>query len=196
MTLIPLLLVAVALGTDAMSVAIGIGMSGIKRRDILLLSAVVSLFHVLMPLIGLYLGLILGSIVGQYAAVVGAGILVLIGVQMVWTHLPERNTRVISWSDWRRGSVPPSPSEVYVPTVSGVVMLAGGVSLDALSVGFGLGAIKVNLLLAVVTMGLVAGVMTAAGLVFGRRLGRWLGEKAGVVGGLMLVLIGVRMIVL
>ncbi|NPV26712.1 MAG: manganese efflux pump [Firmicutes bacterium] len=198
MNLSTLLLVAIALGTDALSVAIGIGISGIRRRDIALLSGVISFFHVLMPLIGLFLGSVLGVMIGQYAALIGAGGLVLIGLQMVWHHLPEQAPTVVSWQEWRErsGRVAVTATRCYAPTLGGMVVLAGSVSLDALSVGFSLGTIRVNLPFAVMTMGVVAGLMTVVGLVFGRRLGGWLGEKAGVVGGAILVLIGVRMLLL
>ena len=70
-----------------------------------------------------------------------------------------------------------------------LVVLAGSVSLDALSVGFGLGTMGVNLWLTVAFFGTAAGLMTAAGFLFGKRLGRWLGSKADFVGAIILLLI-------
>lgn len=194
MKVVTLLLVAIALGTDAMSVAIGIGMKGISRRNIIILSGVISVFHVIMPLIGLYLGSILGVIIGQYAAMIGAAILVFIGLQMVWNHLPSQSNQVMPWPK-KSVRLPASLQQGFVATFSNVTVLAGSVSLDALSVGFSLGTVQVNLMLTVIIMGLVAGIMTAVGLMFGRRLGGWLGENAGVIGGVILIGIGIKMLV-
>ena len=49
-----ILIMAVALGLDAFSLGIGIGMKGIRLRDVLRISLVTALFHVIMPLIGMY----------------------------------------------------------------------------------------------------------------------------------------------
>ena len=73
-------------------------------------------------------------------------------------------------------------------------MLAGSVSMDALSVGFSLGTFKANLGTTVLVMGIVSGVMTAAGFLFGRQLGSWLGTKAQALGGVVLLIIGVRLL--
>jgi len=69
------------------------------------------------------------------------------------------------------------------------------VSMDALSVGFTLGTRQVNLLFTAGIIGAVAGMMAFTGLVFGRFLGGRIGGKAQLLGGLVLVIIGVKMII-
>lgn len=54
--LVTILIMAVALGLDAFSLGIGIGMKGIRLRDVLRISIVTALFHIIMPLIGMYMG--------------------------------------------------------------------------------------------------------------------------------------------
>ena len=51
-----ILVMAVALGMDAFSLGIGIGLEGIRRLDVLRLSAMIALFHILMPLGGMVMG--------------------------------------------------------------------------------------------------------------------------------------------
>lgn len=70
--------VAIALGADAFSLSLAIGLSGIKKHMMVRLSLVVAVFHVVMPLGGMMLGQALGSILGRYASIIGA--LVLIGL--------------------------------------------------------------------------------------------------------------------
>lgn len=182
MTLPTVLLVSLALGTDALSLAIGIGLSGIAGRQIALISGTVSLFHVFMPLIGLTLGSLLDKAVGQLASYIGAGVLIFIGLQML--------------KEGVGGDREPSPlgkkGTVYTG-LGGLAVLAASVSLDALTVGFGLGTLRAGLAVTVLIMGAVAGLMTAAGFLLGSRMGSWLGEKAQAVGGLILILIGIKM---
>lgn len=192
------LLVSVALGIDAFSVAIGLGLMGVKVREILLVAGVVSLFHVFMPLTGLYLGGYLGSIAGPVASLIGAMVLVAIGLNICWESLRDMG--------WLQGAGRKAEDgEKTAPKGNGLtvdfrnpvslVVMAGSVSLDALSVGFGLGTLKVDLWLTVLTMGIVAGLMTATGMAFGKGLHKIVGEKAGILSGIILVVIGLRILI-
>jgi len=195
MTTLTLLFVAVALGTDAFSMAVGIGTCGMVRgRRILLVAGVVAVFHVIMPLIGLFLGSLLGRVMGDVAAVIGAIILVLIGLHMVKEGLKGEHRELLPGGMAQVAGADKCDSRPLVITSGwGLMALAVGVSLDALTVGFGLGTIAVNISLTVITLGLVAGLMTVAGLVFGRHLGEWFGDKAVILGGVILIGIGVHM---
>lgn len=179
MSLFTLIVLAVALGTDAFSLCVGIGLAGVNRRQIIIVSLTVLVFHIAMPLIGWFVGEFAGSLLGRVAAILGSLLLVYLGVKMIW-------------ETWRPRSEQ-TPARVNVST-GGVLLLGASVSMDALSVGFTLGAHQVNLLLTAGIIGIVAGIMTFTGLVFGRFLGSWVGEKAQLLGGLVLIGIGVKMI--
>lgn len=193
MTLATVFLVAIALGTDAFSMAIGIGLTGIRWRRIALISGVVSLFHIFMPLTGLFLGSLLGRAVGQIASYIGAVVLLFIGLQMLREGFGEAGS-MFKVGPARKSAAPGSAPTLQVYSgVWALLVLAGSVSLDALTVGFGLGTLQANLTLTVLIMGLVAGLMTAAGFILGNNMGSWLGEKAQIVGGIILIIIGIRM---
>lgn len=192
MSLFTLLLVAVALGTDAFALAIGIGMTGISRGMILTVSAVVCLFHIFSPLIGLGVGMVFGKLVGNVATFIGAVVLVVIGLNMLWKVIKERNGHR-SFQEARQEMNQKKKEAKALESFWGLMLLAGSVSIDALSVGFGLGALKAQIVGTVLTIGLVAGSMTAAGFYLGRGLGRWLGEKAEIVGGIILTAVGIRL---
>lgn len=193
MTLATVLLVAVALGTDAFSMAIGIGLTGIRWRRIAMISGIVSLFHIFMPLTGLFLGSLLGKAVGQLASYIGAVVLIFIGIQMLREGFGE-DTGIMNFGVARKTIQVQGPYPVQVYSgLWAMLVLAGSVSLDALTVGFGLGTLKANLALTVLIMGAVAGIMTATGFILGKRMGSWLGEKAQIVGGIILTIIGVKM---
>lgn len=76
----------------------------------------------------------------------------------------------------------------------GIILLGATVSLDALSVGFTLGFQQASLGLAALVIGVVAGAMTYIGLGFGRRIEGWLGHRAVMMGGVVLVFIGFDML--
>lgn len=178
MDYLTLIFLAVALGTDAFSLCVGIGLAGVTRKQILLISMTVLLFHIFMPLAGWFAGGYAGSLLGRAAAVAGSLLLVYLGVRMIrdaWLN----NGKAAPWAaDFK---------------LWGLLLLGTSVSIDALSVGFTLGIHRVNLLLTAGIIGLVAGLMAVAGLIFGRFLGRWIGAKAQLAGGLVLVGIGVKL---
>jgi putative Mn2+ efflux pump MntP len=186
------LLVSIALGIDAFSVAISIGLTGIRRMDVYLVSGVVTLFHVLMPLVGLNMGTYLGRIAGPMASTVGAFVLITIGLHTLWTSMQKMGI-IKSTATGRKP--PEKRGLINISNPVSLVLMAASVSLDALTVGFGLGTLKVDLILTVITMGVVAGLMTASGLYFGKRLNVSFGEKAEVLGGLILVIIGLKFLI-
>lgn len=185
MNLLSILPVSVALGIDAMSLAVSIGLAGIRRREFYLVTGIVTVFHVLMPILGLSLGTYLGRLAGPLASIIGALALIAIGLSTIWGSIQELRGRVRE----------PRARDKWMLTLTNpasLVLLASSVSLDALTVGFGLGALQVELLLTVLTMGIVAGLMTATGLIFGKRLNHKFGEKAEVLAGVILVLVGIK----
>jgi len=181
------LLVSFALGIDAFSVAVGIGLSGVKKRQMLTVSSTVTFFHIFMPLLGLSLGSYLGRLAGPMAGSIGALVLMTIGLSAVWNSLKDIRPAA---ADQRR----PSSQPLDVANPANLVLMGASVSLDALTVGFGLGALRVDLLLTVMTMGMVAGLMTMSGLLFGRRLNKAFGPRAGLAGGLILVAVGFKLL--
>ncbi|MGI6551797.1 MAG: manganese efflux pump MntP family protein [Bacillota bacterium] len=195
MTFYSLLLVAAALGADAFSMAVGLGLSGLRRRQLYLFAGAVALFHVLMPLTGLWLGSLLGKAIGRWAGYLGALVLVFIGLHMLKEGWTGPQAPLTGFQAAKKTFLGEKAPDLRVLTGAGaVLLLAGSVSVDALTVGFGLGVLKANLLLSVLTMGAVAGIMTVMGLFFGQRLGRWLGGKAQLLGGIVLIAIGLKMI--
>lgn len=177
MTIMTLLALAVALGSDAFSLCVGIGMAGVTRRQIAIISVTVLLFHIFMPLLGWFAGGFLGAKLGRAAGIAGAALLVYLGGKMILDVL-------------RPGQEEP---KFIITNTGGLLLLSASVSLDALSVGFTLGTQQVSMALAAGIIGLVAGIMTLAGLTLGRYIGNWIGDKAQLVGGIILAGIGIRL---
>lgn len=175
MSLPALFLLAVALGTDAFSLCLGIGMTGVRPAQVLAISATVFFFHVAMPLIGFQAGEIAGLFLGRPATMGGALILFYLGLRMIWEAFKCEDPPDVLLNGW------------------GLFLLGASVSMDALSVGFTMGILRANLLFAVLVFGVVAGMMTLGGLLLGRLVGCWVGKRSRLFGGLILLGIGAKL---
>ncbi len=172
--LLTVLVIAVALGMDAFSLGIGIGLRGIRKLDILKLSFIIALFHVLMPLGGMYTGQYFSTLLGDVATRAGGALLLLLGGHMVYSSL--RGEEVQSF-DHR--------------TFWGMLVFALSVSIDSFSVGVSLGMFATDVLLTVLLFGLFGGLMSILGLMLGRKVSRGLGEYGEACGGVILFAFGV-----
>jgi len=183
-----ILLVAIALGTDAFSLALCLALDKRSRGQLFLLPFFVAIFHIFMPLIGLWLGDFLGKSMGKTAAFIGALVLIFIGLQMLKDAWEKRSSGISC------PNVKPLKQNSFPVGLWALMLISLSVSLDALTAGLGLGVMHVNLMLTVVTVGIVAGLMTFLGLAFGNKLGTWLGVKANFFGGTILIIIGIAMV--
>ena len=185
--------VAIALGADAFSLSLAIGLAGIRKSMIVRLSLVVAIFHVVMPLGGMMLGQALGSILGRYASGTGALVLIWLGGRMLYKVYRPTNVH-FPFGEARNALFQNNLSTNISLSGFGIYVLAASVSLDALSVGFSLGTIRTDLFITVMIIGAIAGLMTGLGLILGRVMGTRLGDKAELLGGLALLLIGVKLL--
>lgn len=187
--------IAVALGADALSLALGLGVAGPSRRAVMRASFTVGVFHVFMPLAGLLVGSVLGVMVGRVAIWMGGVILVVLGLKMIWEGWPWRRT-VYSFQMARK-ALEMSKSNSF--SWGGILALGWSVSVDAFGVGVGLGAFVdkgsySGFFFFVIILGVVAALMTAAGLLLGRWLSYEAGKGAEIFSGLVLAGIGVKML--
>ncbi|AFM43476.1 putative membrane protein [Desulfosporosinus acidiphilus SJ4] len=185
--------VAIALGTDAFSLSLAIGLSGIRKGLMLKLIIVVAAFHVLMPLGGMILGQALGAILGQFASWIGAVIIIGLGGH-VFYKVYRPTVERFSFAEAKRAMLQRKLFRDISYKGWSLYVLAASVSLDALTVGFSLGTFGFNILISVMVMGLIAGLMTGLGLFLGRIIGTRLGDKAELLGGIALFLIGVKLL--
>jgi len=172
-----ILAVSVALGMDAFSFSLALGLVGIKNKTAVRLALTVAGFHVFMPLLGLWAGQKLGTLFGNIVTGIGTLILLWLGMKMIL------------------GAHKKGGKKSSIPNLNGfgIYALAGSVSLDALSVGFSLGTFVSRIIPATLIIGVIAGTMTGAGILLGHRLGTFLSSKAEAIGGVILLIIGIKM---
>jgi manganese efflux pump family protein len=173
--LFTILIMAIALGMDAFSLGIGIGLKGIRLRDILKISIVIGAFHVVMPLVGMWMGQYVSILLGDVATMAGGALLILLGGHMVYSSLRGEEVRSF---DHR--------------TAGGLFLFALSVSVDSMSVGVSLGMLASDLLLTIALFGLAGGLLSVMGLLVGRRAGHWVGGYGEAIGGCILLAFGIR----
>jgi len=179
-SLIEIIVLGLVLGTDSFSVSICLGtqQNGFKKN--IKISLVIGIFHVLMPLIGLYIGQLLGVLLNELAVYIGGGILIVLGGHMLYEYFQ------------------PSSEASSFENVEGfgLLVLALGVSIDALSVGLSLGTIGADIIFTSLLIGFIAFLMTGTGLFLGNEVGRYVGKKGTLIGALILLALGIRVLLL
>ncbi|OGS81461.1 MAG: manganese efflux pump MntP [Gallionellales bacterium GWA2_55_18] len=175
--MIEVIILAVALSMDAFAVSIGLGAK--KNTHGLALKAGIffGIFQALMPFIG-YLGGkgILGWI-DTYAHWVAFGLLALIGAKMIYEGTREG-----------------IEEDIADITNKMMLVLAIATSIDAMAAGFSLTLLDADPYVACLTIGAITFAFSWVGVVIGRKSGTWLESKAEVFGGIVLILIGIKIL--
>lgn len=190
--LLTIILVAVVLGLDAFSLSLGLGLQGRARAYGLKFSAMVGLFHIIMPLIGLNLGLTVGKFLGIWASRLGAVILAYIAVDFIIKGYRESRPHNYSFKEGK--SIIAQPNDSNRENWGNMLLLGISVSIDALTVGFSLGTFKMPIIITVIIMGMVAAIMTMLGFIGGRIFSRLVGSYAQMAGGLVLAALAIKLL--
>lgn len=189
--LINIILISIVLGLDAFSLSLGMGLKRVSRKYELRFALAVGLLHILMPLLGLNLGLLAGKFLGKWAARLGAVVLFYIAIDFIRKGYEESKIQRIKFNERHR--VFESPASLK-SSWKAIFVLAVSVSIDALTVGFSLGTFNMPVLISSAIMGATAGSMTLLGFASGRIFSRILGSYAQIFGGLLLFILAVKML--
>lgn len=189
MTLVEILLLGLALSADAFSVTISntFVYARERRRRLLLMPVFFGAFQALMPLLGYFLGSVAASFIEKYAGIVTLLILGVIGGNMVREGIGALRAAMHGQAE----EVAAARADQRL-TIGTLVFQAIATAIDAFAVGVSLRAQNVNLIFSVSVIGLTTAVCCVIAIFLGKRLGRLLGDRAEVVGGLVLIGIGVK----
>ncbi|MBD1383461.1 manganese efflux pump MntP [Metabacillus arenae] len=174
--LLTLFVMAFALGMDAFSVGLGMGMIKLKVKQIIYIGITIGLFHVMMPLIGMGIGRFLSDKFGSIATFVGGLLLLLLGIQMILSSFKKDDNPLIT------------------PVGFGLVLFSLSVSLDSFSVGLSLGIYGARTLVTVIMFGIVSMMLTWTGLLIGKRVQQWMGSYSEALGGTILLAFGMKLL--
>lgn len=92
---ITLMIIALALGFDAFSLGLGIGMKGIRLRHIARLGFLIGLFHFLMPVIGITLGRWVNQLLGDIAVMLAGCLFILLGMHMIYSSFKSESNQYL-----------------------------------------------------------------------------------------------------
>ena len=178
MSIVELFILAVGLSMDAFAVSIckGLSLGKIKPKHMCIAGAWFGGFQALMPLIGYYLGSLFADMVTRYSHWVAFALLLAIGGNMIKESLGE---------------------EENVSNDMGfksMLLLAIATSIDALAVGITFAFLDYPIVEAITIIGISTFFISIGGVYVGNFFGNKYEKKAEFAGGLILVLLGVRIL--
>ena len=162
----------------AVSIATGLVLPAVTGRHTFRMAFHFGLFQFLMPVAGWAAGRQVADTLAPVDHWLALALLGYVGGKMLAGAAREGRT-----------GLAPDPTRGWT-----LVGLAVATSLDALAVGFSMAFLDVSIVSAAVVIGLVAAVLSAGGILFGGRLGPRAGRWAQVLGGVLLILIGLRIV--
>jgi len=179
--LVSILLIAVGLAMDAFAVSIVTGSvyKDLHVKHALRMALFFGGFQAVMPLIGFLAGLGLKNYITHVDHWVAFGLLVFVGGKMVFEAFQ------IESAEKNR-----DPSNLLI-----LLALAVATSIDALAVGITLSFLTSAICLAVTLIGLITFGLSFAGVYIGKRFGHFFESRIEVVGGLILIGIGIKILV-
>ena len=184
--MLAVILLFASLGLDTIAVSLGLGVAGLPRRRWLSVGLTFAFFEGLMPIAGLLAGQHLSDRFAHWGGWIAGALLLVVGGLEIREALSGDDD-----DDAGGGELAKARDAV------GWKLLAMGVSvsLDELAVGFSLGIVHAHLGFALGFIAVQAFVLTFAGLALGQRLGNRLGERAELLAGVILALLGAAMLV-
>lgn len=179
MNFIEILLTGLGLSMDAFAVAIckGLSMKKFNFKKGLIIGLYFGIFQGVMPLIGYLLGTTFESLITNIDHWVAFVLLGLIGGNMIKEALDKKHEA--------------SNDKVNLKTM---LPLAIATSIDALAVGITFVFLKVNILLAVLSIGIITFILSLIGTKIGNVFGNKYEKKAQLLGGIILILIGIKIL--
>ena len=181
MDFISVVVLAVALAMDCFSVSLANGtrMPVMKLFPVLELAFFMGLFQALMPVAGWLLGNSFLQMMEAFDHWIAFGLLLFLGLKMCIDALrPEKTEN----------------KEPFRQSFGQVMLMSVATSIDALAVGISFSVIRVQIAVPVVVIGLVSFIFSLAGSCIGYRFGQIRRINARLVGGLMLIAIGVKIL--
>jgi putative Mn2+ efflux pump MntP len=181
MHLFETIFIALGLAMDAFAVSIssGITITNPRIENALKIAIFFGAFQAVMPVMGWLAGLGLRELISQVDHWIAFGLLCLIGCRMIY-----ESTRV------------GSEKKILNPLSLGVLLLLSvATSIDALAAGVSFAFLKISIVLPVIVIGSVTFLLSFIGVFVGDRSGHLLQSKAELVGGLVLIGIGTKILI-
>ena len=175
-----ILLISISLAMDAFAIALckGLVMKKIDYKYAFLLAGCFGIFQAIMPLMGWAIGINFAKYITSFDHWVSFILLTFIGGKMIKETF-EKN----------------SEENEIVYDIKEIFLLAIATSIDALAVGITFAFNEINLINAILSIGIVAFILSLIGVILGNRFGVKYKDKAEIIGGTILIFLGCKFLV-
>lgn len=187
MNIFEIILISIGLGMDAMSVAIckGLAMRKFNLKNTLIIAIYFGIFQFIMPIIGFFIGARFENLIDNVSHWIAFFILFFIGINMIRENIKElkkdKNEEVNEGKN----------EKVDFKTM---IVLAIATSIDALVIGISFAMLKVNIWLSSTIIGIITFFMSVIGVLIGKLFKEKLKIKPEILGGIILILIGIKIV--
>jgi manganese efflux pump family protein len=179
--MINIVLISISLAMDCFAVSIAGGATTSKPKIInaLKIGLLFGLFQAIMPLIGWSIGFSFRNLIGNVDHWIAFSLLLIIGAKMLYEAF--KKSPEINKSDITK-----------IPTL---LVLSVATSIDALVVGISLSILDISIYLSILIIGLFAFAFSVSGYYIGHRIGKIIGNKVEIIGGIILIGIGIKILI-
>lgn len=193
--MIEVIILALALSMDAFAVSIGLGSKfSYKTTSLAIMAGIYfGFFQGVMPLIGYLGGREMLGWVGAYASWIAFILLLLIGSKMIYESI-SGNLEKNLVNSLKKNVAKNLQTDSVKITHKVMLTLAIATSIDALAAGFTLTILDVNSFVACTIIAVTTFIFSSVGVFVGAKSGTWLETKAELFGGIILLLIGFKLL--
>jgi manganese efflux pump family protein len=181
--LVTLLLIAFSLSFDSFAVSVCSGLSLCRKHlhlaDALKIAFTLAIFQGSMPVIGWFLGSTVKEQIQQADHWIAFGLLAFLGVRMILEgRVPVKEKKIKNPTSWR----------VLIP-------MSIATSIDAFAVGISFSFFYDHIFFPAILIGVVTFGVSLSGIYMGKKAGSRLAGKAEIVGGIILIIIGLKILI-
>ncbi|MDA3816600.1 MAG: manganese efflux pump MntP family protein [Prolixibacteraceae bacterium] len=183
MGILTILLIAISLSFDSFAVSVSSGMSMCRKSlqvsQTLKIALSLAVFQAAFPFLGWWLGGAFRHEITQADHWIAFGLLTFLGIRMILEgRVPIKKRKVKHPTRW----------QVLIP-------MSVATSIDAFAVGIGFSFFVEDILTPVIIIGIVTFAVSMSGLYMGRKLGQKVAGIGEIVGGIVLILIGLKILI-
>lgn len=178
MNLIEIILISIGVAMDAFAVAIckGLAIKKINIKKAIIIGLYFGIFQAVMPILGYLLGTTFKDLILKIDHWISLLLLSSIGINMIKESFNKDN----SYNDNL--------------DISTMLVLSIATSIDALAVGITFACLKVNIVIPAIIIGIITCIISIIGAIIGNKFGNKLESKAEIFGGVILILLGIKIL--
>lgn len=179
MGVIEIFLISLGLAMDAFAVSVckGLAMKKMNWKKAIIIGLYFGVFQAVMPIIGFFLGTTFEGFITNVDHWVAFILLVVIGINMIKEAFEKE-------SENRNDNV----------DMKTMIVLSIATSIDALAIGITFACLKIHILVPVITIGVITFIISVIGVKIGNRFGDKYEKKAEIMGGVILILLGTKIL--